>query len=311
VISRDEWSHFCNDVVPLLSFEKYCWSDQETFSANIEVANYSDKTIRNTIFWKLVGENGRVWREGKFKKREIANGQLSNQGTISFSFSSLQTPQRLNLEISIDSTTYRNSYPLWLYPTPEVIGNDPELIVTESLSKETIALLKNGVNVLLFPQTDSVAHNSVKGLFNPEFWNFSMFKGISESNKKPVSPGTMGLLMDPKHPLFDLFPTDFYTNWQWWSIIRNSNPLNLNTTDKSYRPIVQVIDNLERNNKFGLIFEFKIGKGKLLICMSQLDKIADKPEANQLYRSILDYMHSEKFNPEFSINEEELRTLLK
>ncbi len=252
-----------------------------------------------------------MWREGKLKKREIANGQLSNQGTISFSFSSLQTPQQLNLEITIDSTTYRNSYPLWLYPTPEAIGNDPALIVTESLDKKTIELLKNGANVLLFPQPDSVSLNSVKGLFNPEFWNFGMFKGISESNKKPVSPGTMGLLMNPKHPLFDLFPTDFYTNWQWWSIIHNSNPLNLNTTDKSYRPIVQVIDNLERNNKFGLIFEFKMGKGKILICMSQLGKIADKPEANQLYRSILDYMHSEKFNPEFSINEEELRTLLK
>ncbi|GAT61582.1 sugar-binding domain-containing protein [Paludibacter jiangxiensis] len=311
VISRDEWSHFCNDVVPLLSFEKYCWSDQETFSANVEVANYSDKTIHNNISWKLVGENGRVWREGKLKKRDIANGQLSNQGTISFSFSSMQTPERLNLEISIDSTTYRNNYPIWLYPTPETIEADPAIIVTESLNKETMALLKNGGNVLLFPQPDSVAHNSVKGLFNPEFWNFGMFKSISESNKKPVSPGTMGLLMDPMHPLFDLFPTDFYTNWQWWSIIRNSNPLNLNTTSKAYRPIVQVIDNLERNNKFGLIFEFKMGKGKLLICMSQLGKIADKPEANQLYRSILDYMHSEKFNPEFSINEEELRTLLK
>ena len=80
---------------------------------------------------------------------------------------------------------------------------------------------------------------------------------------------------------------------------------------KDYKPIVQVIDNLERNHKLGLIFEFKSGKGKLLVCMSQLNKIADKPEAAQLYRSIISYMNSTSFQPVYNISGSELYDLFK
>jgi hypothetical protein len=133
-----------------------------------------------------------------------------------------------------------------------------------------------------------------------------MFKGISESISKPVSPGTMSILTDPRLPLFSEFPTEFYTNWQWWPIVKNSRPFILDNTSKDYRPLVQVVDNIERNHKLGLIFEFAVGKGKLLVCMSDLNVISDKPEGRQLYHSILKYMSSDKFNPEQIISKEEL-----
>ncbi len=137
-----------------------------------------------------------------------------------------------------------------------------------------------------------------------------MFKGISEWVKKPVSPGTLGIITNPAHPIFLSFPTDFYTNWQWFSIIKNSNPLILDGTDKNYRPIVQVIDNMERNHKLGLIFECKVGKGKLMVCMSDLRHIeGDRPEALQLYSSILNYMQSPQFKPDYEINEKMLHQL--
>ncbi|QEL02634.1 hypothetical protein FKG96_18025 [Olivibacter sp. LS-1] len=107
--------------------------------------------------------------------------------------------------------------------------------------------------------------------------------------------------MDPQHPIFNSFPTDLHTNCQWFSIIKESNPLNLSLTAHRYRPIIQVVDNLERNHKLGLIFEFKVGDGKLLVCMSRLDKIMQRPEANQLYRSILKYMEGSDFDPKENI----------
>ena len=115
--------------------------------------------------------------------------------------------------------------------------------------------------------------------------------------------------MDPKQPLFKDFPTDFCTNWQWFSIIKASNSLILDNLPENYLPIVQVIDNLERDHKLGMIFEFKVGNGKLLVCMSQLNELGDKPEAIQLYRSILQYMKSPDFNPEFPVTVEQLKTL--
>lgn len=128
---------------------------------------------------------------------------------------------------------------------------------------------------------------------------------------EPVSPGTLGILTDPTHPIFNSFPTEFHTNWQWFSIIKASRSLELNKTPRDYRPIVQVIDNLERNNKYGLIFEFSVGKGKILICMSRLNEILDKPEAYQLYESLINYMKSDSFSPKFIADSKLLNELLK
>jgi len=163
--------------------------------------------------------------------------------------------------------------------------------------------------VLLFPTTEEVKGKSLPGLFPPDFWNYGMFKGISEWAKKPVSPGTLGILTDPEHPVFKSFPTGFHTNWQWFSIIKASNSYILDNTAHDYRPIVQVIDNLERNHKLGLIFEFKAGEGKLLVCMSRLNQLMNRPEAVQLYQSIVNYMNSADFHPGFEINTEELEGL--
>ena len=144
-----------------------------------------------------------------------------------------------------------------------------------------LVLIQSGAKVLLFLQTEDVLHRSFPGLFPPDFWNYGMFKGISERVKIPVSPGILGLLTNPKHPIFNDFPTDYHTNWQWFSIIKASNSLILDNTSIEFQPIVQVIDNLERNHKLGLIFEFKVGKGKLLVCMSQINRIMNRPEAVQ------------------------------
>jgi hypothetical protein len=136
-----------------------------------------------------------------------------------------------------------------------------------------------------------------------------MFKGISEYVKKPVSPGTLGILTNPAHPIFNNFPTESHTNWQWFSIIKASSPVILNNTPDNYKPIVQVIDNLERNAKLGLIFEFAVGKGKLLICTSRLNEILSKPEGLNLYQSILNYMRSDDFAPALQVDKEFLSEL--
>ena len=112
--------------------------------------------------------------------------------------------------------------------------------------------------------------------------------------------------MDPEHPIFNDFPTDFHTTWQWFSIIKKSNSLILDNTSSEYRPIVQVIDNLERNHKLGLVCEFRHGNGKLLVCMSRLNQIIDTPEGRQLFQSIINYMDSSDFNPYYEARRNEL-----
>ncbi len=115
--------------------------------------------------------------------------------------------------------------------------------------------------------------------------------------------------MNPRHPVFADFPTDFHTNWQWFPMVKAGRPLILDRLPENYRPVVQVIDNIERNHKLGLIMEFAVGKGKLLICMSDLEKLQAYPEARQLYASIINYMNSDSFQPAMQLTAKEVNEL--
>jgi len=298
-------------VVPLLVFDKYCWTNDEIFKADVMVANYSDKILKNRIHWKITDEKGNSLKSGILNPKEIPNEGLDSIGVIHYNLISLKKAMRLNVNVVIESTDYQNSYPVWVYPKNIAVEIPKDVMVSSLLNKALLNHLEAGGKALLIPVSSSVFHNSVPGMFIPDFWNYGMFRQISQSAGMPVSPGTLGLLMDPEHPIFDQFPTDFHTNWQWWSILKNSNSLILDIMDKDYRPIVQVIDNMERNHKLGLIFEFSVGKGKLIVCMSRLTENLDKPEVSQLYSSILSYMSSDKFKPEFVISPDQLKQLIR
>ncbi len=306
LITPEEFGHFCNRVVPLLIMDKYCWVNNEKFKAIIQVANYSQRSmIGQPVKWELKNSKGTIIEEGE-RSLDIQQGGLTNVTDLDIDLSKIIKAEKTTLCIKLTGTPYENSYPLWIYPSDADTSVPADIIISTTLDKNVLQKLYSGSKVLLFPDHKNIQDQSVGGLFTPDYWNYRMFRGISEANKKPVSPGTMSILTDPGNPLFADFPTEFYTDWQWWPIIKSSRPFILDNTSKSYKPVVQVVDNIERNHKLGLIFEFATGKGKLLICMSDLKKIEKKPEARQLYSSILKYMESDSFNPDQKISEKEL-----
>jgi hypothetical protein len=311
VVEVEDWRKYSNDVVPLLEFNKYCWTNMENFYADIHIANYSDKKFNNNIKYQIKDETGKKIKDGFLKSNIIKNQGVYNYGKINCSLSSVKKATKITISVSIDSTSYNNDYSIWVYPVNQQIEIPKDLIVSNKLNKALLIHLAKGGKALLMPETYTVSHNSLPGMFIPDFWNYGMFKQISLSNGKPVSPGTLGLLMDPKHPVFNDFPTEYHTNWQWWSIIQNSNSMILDNLKNDYKPIVQVIDDMERNHKLGMIFEFNVNKGKLLVCMSQLHRNLDKPEAYQLYKSILSYMSSGEFKPVYKITPEQLTQMVK
>lgn len=296
LITPEKWSEFCREIVPLLMVEKFCWTNTETLKAEVKIANYSETSLEGKdVEWTLKDQQGVLFDQGIMKIRSGQAG-LIEVGEIHSAMAAISKAERLNLELQIVGTSYRNSYPLWIYPEAEKCVSEA-VIVTDLLSLDVIDKLKRGEKVLWFPKQEQYEKQTVGGLFQTDYWNYRMFKNISESNNRPVSPGTLGILTDPKHPIFNSFPTDYHTNWQWFSIIKESCPLILDRLPTGYKPIVQVIDNVERNYKLGLIFEFTVEKGKLLICMSDLFAVMDKPEVKQLYNSMLQYMLSDEFTP--------------
>ena len=274
IIGRDEWTSFCGDLVPLAEFEKYCWSEDELFHAHVKVANYTGEEL-----------NG----EGEYDVDKPVADLLDG----------VKAPARveLRLEAGTDHFQGANSWPIWVYPS----DNEPDrrgITIVRTLDRTTLQALNAGKKVLLMPSDTT---NTVGGLFQTDYWNYRMFKGICESNGKPVSPGTLGILTDPSHPVFREFPTEEHTNWQWFPVLKASRPLILDAL-RGYKPIVQVIDNVERNHRLGLLFEFAVGNGKLLVCCSDLESTLEHPEGRQFYKAVLDYMRSDDFQPSVALD---------
>lgn len=297
----EQWREWCANVVPLMVSDSYCYTTADTLNASLQIADYGTESLKGkTLHWKLQNvDNGGLL---------IPDGEgLIDVGKISIPLAKLKTPRKLRLELSIDSTQWHNGYDIWVYPKNiDLAKLQNDIFVIHELTPEIEERLDKGAKVLWMPDSSSL---TVGPLFQTDYWNYRMFKTICEKNKREVSPGTLGILADPVHPLLKEFPNDGHSDWQWWAVVKNSHPFMLDNTSMAYRPIIQVIDNVERNHKLGLVFEFAVGKGKLLVVMSDLDRAAEYPEGRQFYASVLSYMNTADFKPDTKISLVELHKL--
>ena len=298
ITTPEEWRQWCSPVVPLLEMKKFCFEDGEKIQAKVKVANYGGTSLYGKkLMWKIGDAEG-VMNIFTYDEGLIDVGILDEE-------ISADKPAKLNVSLNIEGTEARNSYELWVYPKKAL--EKKGIIIARDLNQEVVKVLEKGGKVLWMP--DSLPY-TVGGLFQTDYWNYRMFKTICENNKKKVSPGTLGILTNPEHPIFKGFPTEMHTNWQWFPVIKESHPLVLDNFAKDYRPIVQVIDNIERNHKLGLVMEWKVGAGKFLVCMSDLEKAAKYPEGKAFYQSVIDYMRSADFNPSAEITVDDLKKKL-
>ena len=310
LITPKEWSRFCCEVVPLLKMEKYTWTSGEMFSGEIEIAHYGKTDFRDAeVEWEVVNEDGETVTGGKITRTVIVRGRLNPAGEITFPLNFIKEAEKLQLKIALKGTKYKNEYDLWIYP--EFIDTTiPEgIVVADALDIKTIEHLEDGGKAIIIPDHEKMTH-CINGAFQTDFWCYPMFKRGALRRGMEPAPGSLGFICDPASPLFEHFPTEFHSNWQWWHLVKNCKPVILDETAADFKPLVQTIDNFDRNHKLGMIFETKYGKGSALICAIDLLNLQGKPEARQLYYSMLSYVNSDKFAPQKEIRKEILKKII-
>jgi hypothetical protein len=296
-ISPEEYKRFCNSTVALARMKKLIFTNNETFEAEVEVAHYGDGPIAACIpEWKITDKTGKLIQSGKFAQTDIPMGNCFKLGDISTPLSSITTPEMLKLEITVSGLS--NSWDFWVYPAVrETISGEENIRVVQKLDAQTMQLLKNGGSVLLNLKKETLSKEmggDIKIGFSSIFWNTAWTKG--------QAPHTLGVLVDPNHPALADFPTEYHSNYQWWDAMSHSGAINLTTLPADLKPIVRVIDDWVTNRPLALVFEAKVGKGKLLVSGIDLTSDLDKrPEAQQLLFSLKKYMDGGKFNPKVEI----------
>jgi hypothetical protein len=306
IVTAEEFRRSCSPVVPLARFDRYTWRSSETYTADLQLAQYGPGDLRDAVTsWTLTSSDGASIGSGEFRTETLAQGGLRNLGRVEAPLRTVHAPARCTLEVKVASggQTYSQHWPVWVYPDQPDTRVPVNVSLVHSLDAGARQLLADGHRVVLMPDADAWA-NTLPGGYATDYWNWPMFNN---------TPGTMGLLIQEKHPALAEFPTRFYSERQWAPIALASTPVFLLGTSPEFRPIVQVIDNYERNEKLGLVFETQVGRGRLLVCAVNLlaENLRDRPEAQQLLASLLHYAASDAFAPQSRLSEETLALTLR
>jgi hypothetical protein len=301
-INAGQFRRFCSETVPLIRTGKFVYRNNETLLADVEITHFGQAPVPDAlVVWKLKDSQGQVLFSGKMQPANIPWGHAYKTGQIDIPLSSIKKAMKLNLEVSVENTPYVNDWDFFVYPVrekPQPAG----IYETDTLDETAVEVLQNGGNVLLLATGKVEYGKDIVQHLLPVFWNTSWFK------MRP--PHTTGILVNPAHPVFNDFPTDYHSNLQWWELIQNAQVMQLTGFPKGFQPLVQSIDTWFLNRKIGMLFEVKALNGKLMVCSADLTgNWENRPVAQQLYTSILRYMQSDAFRPAYTVDIECVRDL--
>jgi hypothetical protein len=314
-VTPDEFKRFCGPVVPLARLTKRVFTDADQFEVPVEVANFGESALKNTqCGWEIRDAAGNISAHGAMTNAMIPIGKNISLGTISTELSKFAAPSAYKLIIRLHRTAYdsaspdfENDWNFWLYPAHIEESKTANLLVT-SVWEDAEKKLAAGGKVLFLPNADDLDPHTCPPMRNvPIFWNIQMTVRPPQ-NPKPRFDAMLGLLCETNHPALAEFPTDKNCDWQWTELVNGVRPVNLSKAPKELRPIVWAIDDWNRNWRLGVIFECSVGPGQLLVSAINL-KDAPSPQAEQLRRSLLDYIGSDKFRPATKLSLERIREL--
>lgn len=306
--TAEDWGEFCAPVVPLARIPKFVYSsDDAPVEIPVEMYNAFSDTLRNVSarYQLTIGDSVVYTSEMACGDIPVGKNNMLKPLLFSPDMVSSGSPEKLHLSVALDSENApraSNSWDLWVYPAIDVAEAPSDIYVTDSLDSEARGVLARGGKVLLTAAGKVRFGSDVKQTYLPVFWNTSWFK------MRP--PHTTGASIDREHPLFRGFPTDEWANLNWWELLNNAQVMNLRHFPAEYQPPVQPIDTWHVSRKLGMLVEANVLGGKLLMTTMDIDSDLDRRiVARQMRKAILDYMDSDLFAPEISLDEQVIADL--
>jgi hypothetical protein len=252
-------------------------------------------------YWKVLDTTGKEVATGRLPATSIPLGQNKDLGRIQASLAGLPAPAQYKLVVGLVGTSIANDWNFWLYPDQVATSVPPQVLVTHSW-EEAEQRLAAGASVLYMPQKADLDWTSPPLADVPVFWNRLMNPGWSRM---------LGLWIDRKHPALAGFPTEANFDWQWSELVTRARAMNLDRLPRGLQPIVQPIDDWNRNYKLGMLFEARVGRGKLMVSTADLEnRLEERVAARQLRKSVLDYMASTAFQPKTEVSAGDMRATL-
>lgn len=292
-----EFRECCGDTVLLARFSSYVWKNTDKPSIPVEVCHYGREDVENAVLeWSLADEEGRAVT-GRLQAGRIARGGNTKAGEIPLDFSVWEKSGKLRFTVTMKGDcasghggfTVSNHWTLHVFVKPEAVSPEGQPFLYTRDWGSARQALEAGKKVVYNPYLSDLNYECPALSGRTVGWNSQM---------GPTWSRSMGIVVEDSHPIFKYFSTEQSGGWQWEDILKHSRGFHMEGLEQ-VTPIVQPIDDWNRNLLLGLIFEARVSKGTLLLVSANLEGDFEKrPAAYSLKQAVFKYAASDAFKPE-------------
>lgn len=230
--------------------------------------------------------------------------------TISNSWSLFVFPQ---VQIRQDRELYINylsrhlfageQIPVRHFTIPQPIG-EAQLLVTEYVYDGMLDAVERGSNLLLLAKPDTFRHTVQRNSFKSPWWSNGSIWYLNHTNNDQLC----GIV--EKHPATRMLPYDGCWKLDLFSVVEQAHAIDL---DELGLPADAVLYGVGSDlHRRGYLFEFRLGKGKILVSTLNHDRAdMSDPAVAYLTKSLINYAMSDSFQPKLAATRGQLVVALR
>lgn len=247
----------------------YCYKNNDKLKFKVLFSCFEPEGIKNSeLEVKLLDDNEKTVECKSVDIEAVDCGNIAELGDFEFSFPALENAERYFIEVSFAGV--KNKWPVWSFP--ELDEKENKVIATDCLDEVLINKIAEGASCILYGKGPFPANGTT--------WQLSV-AGRAEGNLATV-------IYD--HPIFENFPHEGWCDWHFADMIENADAVDLSELNLPVSPIVEMVSSFKKVKRQAMLFELKIGAGRLIVCTLKLDN--SSAAASYLKRQLADYAES-------------------
>jgi len=264
----------------------------ETKRVMFSLSNYAAEVPDAKLTVRLVGVDGTVAFSRLFSPGAVPNGRVTKLVDCNVPVPASDVARKYLLKASFAGGDVRaeNEWELYAFPAVADAAVSPDVKVVADISEpELTAAMANGERVVL------LGTGPFRSL--PTTYRIGMAGRCSGNYATVIRT----------HPALDGFPHEGFCGWQFRRLLEDGRAVQLEA-NVPFDPIVDVASAIKCVIRQSVLFEYRIGRGRLLVC--SLNFTDGDPAAAWLKAGLLRYAASAAFQPARELTAGQLQAVL-
>jgi hypothetical protein len=297
-ITPEHFRRFCSETVALVAMKEDEFKGGENFEADAMVRHHGPADIGDSQWlWTISDHYGKAILKGELEIYRVATGGLTQLGKIEAKLPNVTEAKELILKLSMAGSEVMNEWSFWVFPAQVDLTIPEGVLFADGWTASVRERLENGGKVLLTLDASSLV-DPVPAHFWTVFWGRGLFPHI-------LRP--MGIYCGPTQAALAAFPTRYHSQFQWYSLMTGSVAMNLSKLPFDFEPVVYMIDDFNECQRLGLLFEARVGKGRLIATSLNLGAEGSRTLAQkQMLNNLFKRTGADDFKPAHTLTFEQL-----